>query len=83
VITRVINARLDTVAGHPHGDPTAGRLLSAVHRRPARLRGRRHHRRAPALPGPRTAATGLIDAALAVGGKDNVTVVVAGIAGLR
>jgi len=80
VITRVINARLDTVPDIRTVTPRPGDCYllctDGLHGfvDDATIAG---HLR---CPDPRTAATGLIDAALAVGGKDNVTVVVAGIA---
>jgi protein phosphatase len=80
VITRVINARPDTVADIRTLTPRPGDCYllctDGLHGfvDDATIAGYLRH------SDPQVAAAGLVEAALAVGGKDNVTVVVAGIA---
>jgi protein phosphatase len=79
VITRVVNARLDTVADVRTLTPKAGDsyllCTDGLHGfvDDATIAGYLR------CEDPQIAAAGLVDAALAVGGKDNVTVVVVGI----
>lgn len=79
VITRVINARLDTMADIRTLTPRPGDCYllctDGLHGfvDDATIAGYLR------CDDPQVAAAGLVDAALAVGGKDNVTVVVAGI----